>query len=477
MVFSSEIFLFLFLPLFMAIYFAVPFRRRSLVILIGSYVFYAWWRVDFLGLLIATTLFTYVIGQKVYFYRALPLGRLYLAIGVIGCLLVLGAFKYLNFFVDSFAALVGTTPEDLGVHWQIILPIGISFYVFQAISYLIDLARSDARPARSFLDFAAFIALFPQLIAGPILRYKDLERQFRHRPQSLSLVSEGLAIFLIGLGKKVLIADSIAPLADAGFAAPDPSAALAWAAALAYALQLYFDFSGYSDMAIGLGRMMGFTFPRNFRFPYWSQSITEFWRRWHISLSTWLRDYLYISLGGNQRGAGRTYVNLMLVMLIGGLWHGANWTFLIWGLWHGIWLSVERATGWMRLWLRLGMAQSVTFLLVLLGWVVFRAEDLGQAQAMLFGMFGAQGWTFTLEELRVITRESIVMAMVAIGVVWAEPLVERRADRRGAQMARAVAVGSTQVHARAMPFAALIGVVAVLKLAEQSFSPFLYFQF
>ena len=476
MVFSSEIFLFGFLPLFLAVYFATPFRRRSLVILIGSYVFYGWWRIDFLALLFGTTFFAYVIGQKVYFYRAVPKGKLYLRLGVIGCLLVLGVFKYLNFFVDSLAQLVGSTPEDLGLHWQIILPIGISFYVFQAISYLIDLSRSDARPARNFLDFAAFIALFPQLIAGPILRYKDLEKQFRHRPQSLDCVSAGLAIFLIGLGKKVLIADSLAPLVDAGFDAEAPTAALAWAAALAFALQLYFDFSGYSDMAIGLGRMMGFTFPQNFRFPYWSRSITEFWRRWHISLSTWLRDYLYIPLGGNQNGATRTYINLMLVMLIGGLWHGANWTFVIWGLWHGGLLAVERLTGWMRVIERIGAAQSVTFLFVLMGWVVFRAENVSQAIDIYQGMIGGNGLVFSPQELRLVTRESLLVAMIAVAVVWIEPFLA--SPRKSHPVAsNSYLPNPVRVQSALNPIAVLVGGFAILKLAEQSFSPFLYFQF
>lgn len=476
MVFSSETFLFLFLPLFMGAYFLTPSKWRSATILIGSYVFYGWWRLDFLMLLIATTGFTFWIGQRIAFYRAVPMGRLYLTLGVIGCLAVLATFKYLNFFIDSAAALVGKTPEEIGVHWRLILPIGISFYVFQAISYLVDVYRSDARAAHRLLDFAAFIALFPQLIAGPILRYKDLEDQFQHRSHSVTGFSEGLARFLIGLGKKVLLADSIAPLADAGFGAENPTAMLAWLAAIAYALQLYFDFSGYSDMAIGLGRMMGFQFPENFRFPYISRSITEFWRRWHISLSTWLRDYLYIPLGGNRGSAARTYANLMIVMLLGGLWHGANWTFVIWGLWHGGLLAVERSTGWAKHARHIAGARILTLLAVLLGWVMFRAGSVPEAIALYQGMAGLNGLDLSLTEARILTRESLVVTVIAAFVVCLEPNIKARAPRR-APGRRAVTPEGGLLAVWVTPSVVLIGAAALLKLAEQSFSPFLYFQF
>ncbi|WP_370229296.1 MBOAT family protein [Cognatishimia sp.] len=476
MVFSSEAFLFLFLPVFMAAYFLTPFRWRSLTILVGSYVFYGWWRVDFLLLLIATTGFAFWIGQRIAFYRAVPLGRLYLTLGVAGCLAVLAVFKYLNFFVDSFADLVGKTPEELGVHWRLILPIGISFYVFQAISYLVDVYRSDARASHRLLDFAAFIALFPQLIAGPILRYKDLEDQFQKRTHSVTQFSEGLARFLIGLGKKVLLADSLAPLVAAGFDAGTPSATLAWLAAIAFALQLYFDFSGYSDMAIGLGRMMGFTFPENFRHPYVSRSITEFWRRWHISLSTWLRDYLYIPLGGSRRGALRTYANLGIVMLLGGLWHGANWTFVLWGLWHGGLLACERAVGWDQRARNVAFARALALLCVLLGWVMFRASSVPEAWQIYQGMVGLNGLELTLTEARLVSRESLLVIVIAALVVCLEPSISVRPQRRHPTRRYAAPQGQT-LAIWVTPGVLFVGAVTVLKLAEQSFSPFLYFQF
>ncbi|WP_108483102.1 MBOAT family O-acyltransferase [Oceaniglobus ichthyenteri] len=479
MVFSSESFLFLFLPLFLALYYLTPTRTKSYTILAGSYLFYAWWRVDFLGLLFLTTVFAYVVGQKVSRHRGTARGKAWLGIGVAGCLGVLGVFKYLNFFLDSFAALVGTDTAGLGIHWRLILPIGISFYIFQALSYLIDVHRGDAKADARFIDFAAFIALFPQLIAGPILRYKDLEDQFKSRTHSAEMFADGMARFLIGLAKKVLLADAIAPLANLAFAnSGDVGMGLVWVGVIAYMLQLYFDFSGYSDMAIGLGKMMGFNFLENFRFPYISRSITEFWRRWHISLSNWLRDYLYISLGGNRRGKLWTYANLMTVMVLGGLWHGANWTFVLWGLWHGGILAVERATGHDRRAARLPWALPLTLLCVLIGWVMFRAENVGQGFEVYAAMLGANGWVGNPALWLEVTRESLAFTCLAVVICIVEPrawtLFEARRDfaiRPDGTVAIPMVQGAVSLGLIAL------GVFTVMKLAEQSYSPFLYFHF
>ncbi|MFN3722558.1 MAG: MBOAT family O-acyltransferase [Paracoccaceae bacterium] len=473
MVFSSETFLFLFLPLFLAVYYLTPLRFRSITILIGSYAFYGWWRIDFLGLLFLTTLWTYFFGRRIGAAKTAGAAKRYLVLGLIGCLAVLGVFKYLNFFIDSFATLWGTEAGDLGVHWRLILPIGVSFYVFQAVSYLIDVYRKDAEANAGFFDFAAFIALFPQLIAGPILRFKDLEGQFAYRVHSLDLFLRGMTIFAIGLAKKVLLADTVAPLANLAFATPDPSAVLSWIGAIAYMIQLYFDFSGYSDMAIGLGLMLGFHFMPNFDTPYISRSITEFWRRWHISLSVWLRDYLYIPLGGNRKGTGRTYVNLMLVMLLGGLWHGANWTFVLWGLWHGSWLAVERATGRAK-----GTdlaALGSTLLIVLLGWVMFRAADVGQAMDVYAGMIGLNGFAAPSQVMLAVTRESLLF--LGLGIFTAA--IEPRLNHFAATRLQPGSAGFLTVRNTLVPSALMMGLatVVVMKLAEQSFSPFLYFQF
>lgn len=475
MVFSSETFLFLFLPLFLALYYLTPFRYRSALILAGSWTFYGWWRIDFLGLLILTTLWTYGFGRLIAANLGTRRATWACAIGTAGCLSVLGVFKYLNFFIDSFAALLGTDAAGLGIHWHLILPIGVSFYVFQSISYLIDVYRRDASATGNFFDFAAFISLFPQLVAGPILRFKDLEDQFSDRTHTADKFADGMARFTVGLGKKVLIADSLAPLADLAFTTPDPTAPLAWVGALAYMLQLYFDFSGYSDMAIGLGLMMGFRFMENFDTPYISGSITEFWRRWHISLSVWLRDYLYIPLGGNRISGGRTYVNLMTVMVLGGLWHGANWTFVLWGAWHGGWLALERWTGMARA-PKTTARVLRTLLIVLIGWVVFRATGIGAAADFYAGMLGLNGWALPFDIAVQITRESLAVLMLAIVLAASEPFLNDWFQRRyhAVTPTGRLALSGTLLPALATT---MIFSLAVMRLAEQSFSPFLYFQF
>jgi alginate O-acetyltransferase complex protein AlgI len=476
MVFSSEIFLFLFLPLFLGLYYLIPFRFRSALILAGSYLFYGWWRFDFLALLLMTTLWTYRFGHLIGTHLGTRQARVWCGIGVAGCLCVLGVFKYLNFFIDSFAALLGTDAAGLDIHWRLILPIGVSFYVFHCISYLVDILREDAKPTRNFFDFAAFISLFPQLVAGPILRFKDLAHQFEHRVHSPQLFADGMAMFAVGLGKKVLIADSLAALADLAFSTPDPSAPLAWAGAVAYMLQLYFDFSGYSDMAIGLGLMMGFRFRENFNAPYTSASITEFWRRWHISLSVWLRDYLYIPLGGNRVSERRTYINLFTVMVLGGLWHGANWTFVLWGVWHGGWLAAER---WLGTAMQPRNAQRIalTLLIVIVGWVMFRAVNLGEATAFYAGMIGMNGFAIPIDVALQITRESLLIMAFAILICAAEPALRDVVQRRyyvPSGSGGMLAVSDTLVPALVT---SLIFALSVMRLAEQSFSPFLYFQF
>ena len=479
MVFSSETFLFLFLPLFLVIYYLTPARGKSLVILFASYLFYGWWRFDFLLLLFLTTLWAFCIGLLIRNNLGTQRAQMWCTIGVIGCLSVLGVFKYLNFFIDSLAELAGTDAAGLGVHWRLILPIGVSFYVFHSISYLVDVTRKDADATLNFFDFAAFIALFPQLVAGPILRFKDLADQFKHRTHSLQMFADGTALFIIGLGKKVILADSIAPIADVAYAATDPSLALSWLGSIAYMMQLYFDFSGYSDMAMGIGLMMGFHFRANFNMPYISRSITEFWRRWHISLSVWLRDYLYIPLGGNRIGNIRTYVNLTLVMVLGGLWHGANGTFLAWGVWHGAWLALERRTGWANRSSIVGLFQ--TLLIVLIGWVAFRAENMSQAMDIYAGMLGMHGINIPLDIALQISSESLMLLVVAILVAATEPQLNNLSRQMyfTPSEPQVGGVGTLTAATSLLPtfLLAMIGVLSIMKLAEASFSPFLYFQF
>jgi alginate O-acetyltransferase complex protein AlgI len=475
MVFSSETFLFLFLPIFLVAYYLTPNKYRNVTLLIESYLFYGWWRFDFLLLLVANTLWGYVWSLLVQKHQGTPRAKLFVGIGIVGHLAVLGTFKYLNFFIDSFATLWGTTPEALGIHWQLLLPIGISFYVFHSISYLVDVYRGDAKVSPNIIDFAAFLALFPQLVAGPILRYKDLAPQFVHREHSWELFNAGWQRFLIGLSLKVLIADSVAPLADAMFAVPNPTLAESWLGAIAYTMQLYFDFAGYSAMAIGLALMIGFRFAENFNMPYISRSITEFWRRWHISLSTWLRDYLYIPLGGNRKGVVRTYMNLFLVMLLGGLWHGANFTFILWGVWHGGILVVERLTGFDKKSQGLWWSLPLTFLAVVVGWVMFRAHHVGDAFDMYAGMIGFNGLTIRPETAWMVSREALTMLVVAIAVTIAEPRLRHTWEPQITVGADGAAVATTSL-VKAIGLSAL-AILCLMRLAEQTYSPFLYFQF
>jgi alginate O-acetyltransferase complex protein AlgI len=482
MVFASEIFIFLYLPVFLVLYYLTPTAYRSWTILIGSYIFYAWWRVDFLLLFFAVTVWAFAFGQLIAGWDGQARGRLALAIGIVGCLVVLGIFKYLNFFVDSFAAMLGTTKEDLGYHWQLILPIGVSFYVFHAIGYMVDVYRRDTPATTRFIDFAAFMALFPHMIAGPVLRFKDLTDQFRYREQNLTIFASGCYIFTIGLAKKVLLADAVAPVANQVFGSADPTLVESWAGAIAYMLQLYFDFSGYSDMAVGLALMMGFRFKPNFNMPYLSRSITEFWQRWHISLSTWLRDYLYVPLGGNRKGKARTYLNLFLVMVLGGFWHGASWTFILWGAWHGLWLVIERLTGWSRVAAAYSISLPMTLLAALIGWVLFRAATLTEALTIYQGMLGLSGFLPRPEFLAGVTNENLLFILVASIVVFAEPHLRRiwNPEIHADEQTVSVSTNGTATLGYSFGFAlAMSGLflVSVAKLTEQSVSPFLYFQF
>lgn len=461
MVFSSNIFLFAFLPLFLACYYLAPKRARSALILVFSYAFYGWWRPDFLGLLVGVTCVTYAIALAMDAAHDEASRYRILFGGVSLNLVALAYFKYANFGIESLNAALGALGFTEVTFTHILLPIGLSFYIFHAISYLVDIYRREAPPARNLVDFAAFIALFPHLVAGPVLRYHLLAEQFRSRSHSIAKFSQGCVIFMVGFCKKVLIADTVAPLADAAFAASSPTLADAWLGAVAYTIQLFFDFSGYTDMAIGLALMIGFVFPENFNDPYVSKSITEFWKRWHMSLSSWLREYLYVSLGGNRKGVVRTYINLFLTMLLGGLWHGANWTFVLWGAWHGGILALERywlqrfkkplLPGW------LGVIK--TMLLVMIGWVMFRATNMSNAGNMFAGMLGFHGIGFSDSVGWQVTPDRIGVLLVGIVLVYAMPWLRRNA-------------GSYARYLLVPLFA-----WAVATLSSQSFTPFLYFQF
>jgi len=461
MVFSSNLFLFLFLPIFLVSYYLLPFKARSALILVFSYVFYGWWRPDFALLLGGVTAGTYALTLLMESpdWRARRYAVLSVGVGL--NLLALGYFKYFNFGMDSMNALLGLAGFESVGFTRVVLPIGLSFFIFQAISYMVDVYRGDAPVTENLFDFAAFISFFPQLVAGPVLRYQPLADQFVHREHSWKIFSQGCLVFMAGLSGKVLIADPMAPMVDAAFALESPSVIDAWLGTLAYTIQLFFDFSGYSTMAIGLGLMVGFVFPKNFDDPYTSASITEFWRRWHMSLSTWLRVYLYVPLGGNRLGTGRTYINLMLTMVLGGIWHGANWTFVIWGLWHGGILALERY--WRETHpnpvLPRPVAVAWTLLLVMIGWVFFRAPTVTAAFSTLGGMVGWHGWAMSPELAWQVVPERVIVMLVGCVLVFALPWVRRTING--------------PLRLLLIP----LFLWAVATLSSQAFTPFLYFQF
>lgn len=463
MVFTSNLFLFLFLPVFLAVYYLIPFAGRSVWILLASYVFYGWWRPDFALLLGGVTLGTYLLTRGMVAADEARSKKRWMAAGVLGNLAALGYFKYFNFGMDSLNTALGWVgAEPLG-YAHVVLPIGLSFFIFQAISYQVDVYRGDAPVTRNVADFAAFISFFPQLVAGPVLRYQPLADQFYQRRHSWPVFTEGCLIFMAGFCAKVLIADPMAPLVDAAFALKDPGLLDAWLGAAAYTVQLFFDFSGYSTMAIGLGLMIGFHFPKNFDDPYISASITEFWRRWHMSLSTWLRVYLYVPLGGNRLGRGRTYFNLLATMVLGGMWHGANWTFIIWGCWHGGLLALERWWRESHPTPRLPHALAVawTLLLVMIGWVWFRAADVGAALHMLRAMAGLQGWGTDLSPALAWQVAPERVAMLIFGALFALALPWLRPRFHGGWRLALVP----------------LFLWGVATLSAQAFTPFLYFQF
>ncbi len=393
MVFSSALFLFIFLPVVLILYYLVPERWRNLLLLIASLLFYSWGEPRFIFILLVSITLDYLLalimnrgeGQRRKFWLVIAL---LLNIGL------LIYFKYANFFIENVQHLYekwGLTPFA----WhQVALPIGISFVTFQKISYLVDVYRGDHEPQSRWDNLALYILMFPQLVAGPIVRYKEIAGQLTDRSSQEHVENRlnGLLRFFIGLSKKVLIADVLAQQVDLIFATTPSAlaAGTAWLGILAYTMQIYFDFSGYSDMALGLGQMFGFRFPENFNFPYLSQNFTEFWKRWHITLGAWMKDYLYIPLGGNRRGRMRTYLNLVIVFLLSGLWHGAAWTFVVWGLYHGLFLVLDKF-GLKTLTDKIGRIPSilVTFLFVMMGWVIFRSDSLTYA-----GQYLTRLWTF-----------------------------------------------------------------------------------
>lgn len=483
MVFSSPIFLFFFLPITLLLYAIAPRRLRNSVLLLASLFFYAWGEKFYLLVMLASIVINYFFGLGIQGVTLPRSKKIVVGLAVTANLAILVSFKYANFIVDNFNELFGPV-FDINIPLDSVhLPIGISFFTFQAMSYVIDIYRGEGTVQKNPINLALYISLFPQLIAGPIVRYHDVARQISNRVTTLHLFTSGAERFVIGFAKKVLIANTMGRVADDIFALPLEALnfELAVVGVVAYTFQIYFDFSGYSDMAIGLGRMFGFKFLENFNYPYISRSIQEFWRRWHISLSSWYRDYLYIPLGGSRRGPARTYFNLVLVFLLCGLWHGASWTFVVWGLFHGGFLVFERLVGADRISLVPTIIRRIyTLAVVMSGWILFRSETFTQAVAFFKAIVGAGTGDGSLYHAGLYVDTEVVLifalAVIASTPIWntnqvlfrffgADPLDESHpADKDHNKWSR-------------IAYLLLIFVISVSYLAANTYNPFIYFRF
>ena len=467
MLFSSIPFLFYFLPCVFVLYFLVPMRWKNTVLLLASLFFYAWGEPKFVVFMLASIVQGYVLARLVEKYRA-DRGRakLFLTLSLVFSLGLLGYCKYADFFLSGFNALTGLHIPLL----RVALPIGISFYTFQILSYVVDVYRGDVKAQRNFIDLAAYIAMFPQLIAGPIVRYSDIASQLEHRTHSLADVAAGARRFVLGLGKKVLLANVFYELITTFKASGDRSVLFYWLYAAACVLNIYFDFSGYSDMAIGLGRIFGFRYLENFDYPYISASITEFWRRWHMSLGSWFRDYVYIPMGGNRVAPARRYLNILVVWMLTGLWHGADWNFVLWGLFFAVFLILEKGFLLKPLQKLPVLSHLYTLLLVAVSFVIFDSAGLSEAAAHLSRMFGAGGVPLATGEALYYLGSYAVTFIIAI--IGATPYPTRWMNRlsEGPKTGRVLAVAAP------VALMALLAVVTAY-LVDGSFNPFLYFRF
>jgi alginate O-acetyltransferase complex protein AlgI len=477
MVFSSPVFLFLFLPITLAVYYVVPKSLRNLWLLAVSLVFYGWGEPKFLVVMLASIACNFLLALWIERLDDRGHARRVVALAVVVNIGLLVVFKYTNFIVDTANALIAHLGMSEVANPPIALPIGISFFTFHALSYVIDVYRGDARALRNPFDMGLYISLFSQLVAGPIIRYHDVANQLRERSTTRSMFARGVERFIVGLGKKVLVANTLAVPADLIFSLPPDqlTGPVAWFGVACYTLQIYFDFSGYSDMAIGLGLMFGFRFLENFNYPYISRSITEFWRRWHISLSNWFRDYLYIPLGGNRVPLPRVYLNLVTTFFLCGLWHGASINFIVWGLYHGAFLVVERmgATRWMAYPWTSPLRHVYVLLVVMVSWVFFRAGTLPEATTMLKAMAGLGGATASASSLAMYIDTERIIAL-AVGVVGATPILPAIKAWIARAPSRAVVVGGDVIELIALP---AILVASAMLLAAGTYNPFIYFRF
>lgn len=461
MLFSSVPFLYYFLPVVIICYLLTPKKLKNAVLLLSSLFFYAWGERRLVLMLMGTIVFGYVCGLVMELCETKKGKQICLVASILVSLGLLGYFKYVDFFIDSFNHVTGLSVPLL----QVALPIGISFYTFQILSYTIDVYRGQVRAQKSLVAFAAYVSLFPQLIAGPIVRYADIEHQLHDRQHTVEKTADGVRRFLYGLGKKVLLANAFGELTMQFRSSGQPSVLFYWLYAVSYMLQIYYDFSGYSDMAIGLGKMFGFTFLENFDYPYIARSITEFWRRWHISLGAWFRDYVYIPLGGNRKGIKRQLINILVVWMLTGLWHGASWNFVLWGLFYAVFLMIEKM-GLLK-WLQRHpiVGHVYTIVLVLFGFVLFNAQNLSEVVSDLAGMTG-------FLQISVVSAEA-VYALRSYGILLIAGIL-------GATPIPKLAVGKIlKKAAKGLEPIYLTGILLIVTayLVDGSFNPFLYFRF
>jgi alginate O-acetyltransferase complex protein AlgI len=483
MVFSSIIFLFLFLPLTLTLYFITGKKRRNLFLLCASLIFYAWGEGLYLLILLISIFINFSCGLLIDHHRGSNRSSIYLAVGIVLNLGILALFKYANFVVTNLNSILAALGSGQLYLAAVHLPIGISFFTFQALSYVIDVYNQKTTVQRNIINLGAYISLFPQLMAGPIVRFAHIAKEMVSRTVSRRDFAEGVRQFLFGLGKKMLIANPVALVADQVFSLStgELTTGLAWLGAICYTLQIYFDFSGYSDMAIGLARMFGFHYLENFNYPYISRSIREFWRRWHISLSTWFRDYLYIPLGGNRRGPIRTYINLVIVFLLCGLWHGASWNFVIWGLFHGLFLATERTS--------LGrgidalpqpLRHLYTLLIVTVGWVIFRTESMTHAISYLSAMSGFTSGAGVKYNIAMFLSDKLKLE-IGMGIILSTPLYPliKRME------ASILKTGPAKLNAPLNVIFNFVGFVLIsimvyaslISLAISAYNPFIYSRF
>lgn len=467
MLFSSIPFLFWFLPGVLLLYAAAPEALKNTVLLLSSLFFYGWGEPRYVIWMMLAILMAYIFGLLIERYQSVPkLARLFLALSVSSSLLMLGYFKYADFFIRNVNAVTGCSISLL----NITLPIGISFYTFQILSYTVDVYRQDVKAQRNLIDLATYVALFPQLIAGPIVRYSDIAEQLKGRIHTMGKTAQGSRRFILGLGKKILIANLLGELCSIFRASDDKSVLFFWLYAVAYTLHVYFDFSGYSDMAIGLGKLFGFDFLENFNYPFISKSITEFWRRWHMSLGTWFRDYVYIPLGGSRVCLPRHLFNIFLVWMLTGFWHGAAWNFVIWGLYFALLLILEKI--WLLEILKKSHVLNRIYVLTaaVISFVIFDATDMSQAFSYLKAMFGTGGYPLTSAASSYYFRSYFVVLMIAL--LGATP-IPKSFCRRIQQWKTGTAV---MLFAEPLALSALL-LICTAFLVDGSFNPFLYFRF